>query len=329
MPNPRSLPLPALGWRTAAVLALTLCLALPAWARSAGEAACPPAAQAPTPDQVRSGLAQARDRGLLWRLRKDGRTSYLYATVHLGRMEWIFPGKTVVGALRNADVVALELDVTDPAMAEQFLAAQPPLSRPLKPALQRRLTRQFEAACVAETGLSALHPVMQVVTLTGMAARREGLDPSYGQEYVLAGVARELRQPVIALETVASQMRALIPTAMDEIDHLMDQMLLDLEQDRVRKPLLRLAAAWENGLLHEFENYERWCECVRNDSERAFLRRLNDERNPALAQRIAALHDGGRKVFAAVGALHMTGPLAVQRLLAEQGFRVERVGLTP
>ena len=256
-------------------------------------------------------------------------TSYLYATVHLGRMDWIFPGQTVIGALRNADVAALELDVTDPAMAEQFLAAQPPLPRALAPALERRLSRQFDVACVAQASLVALHPVMQAVTLMGMAARRDGLDPSFGQEYVLAAVARELRQPVIALETVALQMRALIPSVMDEIEHLMDQMLLDLEQDRVRKPLVRLAAAWENGLLHEFENYERWCECARTESERAFLRRLNDERNPMLAQRIGALHDGGRKVFAAVGALHMTGPLAVQRLLAEQGFRVERVGLTP
>jgi hypothetical protein len=55
------------------------------------------------------------------------------------------------------------------------------------------------------------------------------------------------------------------------------------------------------------------------------LRRLNDERNPNLAARIDALHARGQRVFAAVGALHMTGPRALPALLAQRGYRVERV----
>ena len=55
------------------------------------------------------------------------------------------------------------------------------------------------------------------------------------------------------------------------------------------------------------------------------MRRLNDDRNPALAQRIDALHGQGRRVFAAVGALHMTGAQALPRLMAERGYRVERI----
>ena len=34
----------------------------------------------------------ARDRGFLWKLEKDGRTSWLYGTVHVARLEWAFPG---------------------------------------------------------------------------------------------------------------------------------------------------------------------------------------------------------------------------------------------
>ena len=56
------------------------------------------------------------------------------------------------------------------------------------------------------------------------------------------------------------------------------------------------------------------------------MRRLNDERNPALADGIEAQHRRGRRVLAAVGALHMTGPQALPVLLAQRGFKVERVG---
>jgi uncharacterized protein YbaP (TraB family) len=86
-----------------------------------------------------------------------------------------------------------------------------------------------------------------------------------------------------------------------------------------------MASAWEGGDLHSLSTYETWCECATSDEDRAFMRRLNDGRNPALADGIAAQHRAGRRVFAAVGALHMTGPAGLPLLLAQRGFRVERI----
>jgi hypothetical protein len=57
------------------------------------------------------------------------------------------------------------------------------------------------------------------------------------------------------------------------------------------------------------------------------MQTLNDDRNPALADGIEALHRDGRGVFAAVGALHMTGAKALPTLLQQRGFTVRRVAL--
>jgi hypothetical protein len=100
-----------------------------------------------------------------------------------------------------------------------------------------------------------------------------------------------------------------------------------LEDGRVQRVISRLAAAWERGDLAEIESYERWCDCIANDDDRVQMRRLNDERNPALADAIEALHRDGRKVFAAVGALHMTGAKALPILLKQRGFTVQRIAL--
>ena len=89
--------------------------------------------------------------------------------------------------------------------------------------------------------------------------------------------------------------------------------------------MARLAQAWESGDLQALEDYERWCECAATDAERAFMRKLNDERNTPLAAGIEAQHQAGRRVFAAVGALHMTGPQSLPRLLQQRGFKVERI----
>ena len=51
------------------------------------QVACPPNAEVLTPQQVQSGLRDARDRGFLWRLTRDGRSSWLYGTVHAAKRD--------------------------------------------------------------------------------------------------------------------------------------------------------------------------------------------------------------------------------------------------
>jgi uncharacterized protein YbaP (TraB family) len=304
-------------------LGLALAAVLLASAASA-QTACPPTVQMPSAEQVQSSAKAARDRGFLWRISKGGRSSYLYGTIHIGRFEWAFPGKTVTRALLDADTLALEVDLTDPAIAKAATATAG--KRPELPAaLRERLERQFSAACVPSAALASFHPVMQAITLTVLAARWDGLDPSYAQELSLAGIARAMQRPIVSLETVQSQLDALVPTEEQAVFAMVERTLEQLERNRVRPMFARMGSAWENGDLAELESYERWCDCVGTDDERALMTRLNDGRNPHLAEGIDSLHRQGKKVFAAVGALHMTGPKALPRLMAERGYTVERI----
>jgi uncharacterized protein len=102
----------------------------------------------------------------------------------------------------------------------------------------------------------------------------------------------------------------------------------DLESGRAGPLLTRMIQAWTEGDFADLEGYERWCECLRNDGERAAMHRLLDDRNPALAAAIDAAHRQSR-VFAAVGSLHMIGPRGLPALLARRGYRVERVRFGP
>ena len=86
-------------------------------------AGCPPQAQSPTAPQLQAAAANARDRGLLWRVTRDGRTAYLYGSIHVGKLDWAFPGPQVTAALMASDTVALEIDIGDPQMAARLQAA--------------------------------------------------------------------------------------------------------------------------------------------------------------------------------------------------------------
>jgi hypothetical protein len=292
-------------------------------------AALPSLAQAPTaacpPVVVSTGAADGapRDRGLLWRITRDGHSSYLYGTLHVGKPAWQRPGPQVAAALRASEVLALEVDPGDPALLQALTGL--PRGAALPAPLNDRLQQAFERACVAQASLAPLHPVLQTTTLVVLEARWLGMDPAFALEQMLTAQARVAGLRVVALETAAQQTAALLPASDAESHALIDQSLRQLEDRSARRMLARLAAAWDSGDLAALENYENWCNCVASDSDRATLRRLNDGRNPALASRIEAWHRQGRRLFAAVGALHMTGPQSLPRLLAQQGFAVERV----
>lgn len=289
-------------------------------------AACPPA---PGPTDPAALAAAARtDRGLLWRVERDGRASYLYGTVHVAKPEWSRLGPAVTAALAATDVLALEIDPADPGTAGQLAAGDaPPPALPA--ALRERLARLVDASCVPPGTLKDMPATLQVLTLSVLEARWLGLDPAYAQEFLLAARARDAGHRVVALETVALQRRVLLPSDPKEALALVEGSVEQLESGHGRLQLALLARAWEQGDLPTLERYETWCDCARNPEERAALKAMLDDRNPGLADGIDRLHREGRRVFAAVGALHMAGPRGLPRLLAARGFTVERLAPLP
>lgn len=291
---------------------------------------CPPEARPPSPAQVEEGTRAAHDRGFMWRLSKGGRTSHLYGTIHVGRVEWMFPGPATVLAIRSSDVVALELDVLDPDLTRRLqegVMLKP--GRALPETLNRRLRAQLRAACLPEALLSTTVPEMVATTLTVMSARKDGLDPSYAIDAVYASMARALNQPVSSLETPELQLKLLLGETAPEAEAAVESALVELESGTASPMLRRIAQMWAEGLLGELEAYEKWCECMDTEADRRMMQRLLDDRNPGLASRIDALHASGKTVFAAVGSLHMIGRRGLPALLAERGYRVERVEFKP
>lgn len=306
----------------AALLSLSLSLLISFGARAAD---CPPATTAPGPGQINTAAPPSRDHGLLWRVRRDGHESYLYGTLHVGRLAWAMPGPEVRKAWDATEVLALELDISDPQTLRALTEQAPPLPRPLSAALQARLAAQVRAACLPERALAALHPLMQLSTLAVLAGRWDDLDTGYAQEAVLLGLAQRGAREVVALESPQEQLAALIPKEPSEVQRGIVEGLEQLERNEVRAPMLKLALAWAQGDLELLQGYEQWCDCIRSEADRRYLRGLLEARNPLMAKRLSALHADGRRVFAAVGALHMMGPTGLPALLKAMGFEVKRL----
>lgn len=320
-------------WRSTLAVACFLFIGLQALAQSPAPADCPPQASMPTAEERAKLSEQARDRGFLWRISKGGKSSYLYGTIHLARRDWMFPGPQVSAALRASQVVALELDITDAALMQRLqagLAVKPgePGAK-LPEDLATRLRAQLRVACAPSEMLTAMSPEMVGALLVMMSVRRDGLDANYGIDPALAHLARREKKTLVSLETPELQLKLMRSQSATDLRESLEKMLSDLEQDRARPLLLRVAQVWAEGRDDELERYREWCDCAHTELERATLKAMLDDRHPAMAERIDALHSGGQTVFAAVGSLHLFGPQALPALMAQRGYRVERISFKP
>jgi uncharacterized protein YbaP (TraB family) len=224
------------------------------------------------------------------------------------------PGPKVLAALGASEVVALELDVVDPATAQAVWAPQPPSeATAVPPALVERLMALARKACIPWEDLSNLPPMLIANRLISLEPRWDGLYTDFGTEFVLSEWARVLGKPVVALETADTQRQALIGGPAAEPLLALEVKISSLEQDRMRPVVRTLVQAWSDGDLATLDNYPG---------------RTAVARNQGLAEAVDRLHQQGKPVFAAVGILHMTGDQGLPKRLEKLGYAVARVLFT-
>ena len=125
-------------------------------------------------------MREARDRGFLWRVERDGRTSLPVRGPCIAR-PGCSPGRGSRLRARGQRRLALDSTLLDPGIQRRLAAAMAPAEGDtLSPALARRLRAQLDAACLPPGGDGhAVTPEVQLAALTTLAARWDGLDPAY------------------------------------------------------------------------------------------------------------------------------------------------------
>jgi uncharacterized protein len=288
-----------------------------------GRAQCPPA---PDLEQAikATPIAQVKNTGYLWSLDKAGHTSYLHGTIHLAQQQWATPSAQTIRALATSDLLALEINLMDPAIVKETQESLKKLGtgQAISPALIERIGLLAQKLCATEIKISDQGVAYQLIQLMFADARYAGLEALFGRDVVMGVFAQTLKKPIESLESVQTQMQALDGELNDE---QVSQYLDRLEQGKLRGPLEKITQAWAANDLETLENYEQWCECKDDAVAGQSMAKINDDRNPGLAQAIDALHIQGKKVFVAVGSLHMTGAQALPLLLQNMGYIVRRV----
>jgi hypothetical protein len=290
------------------------------------QAACPPVHQDPTPEQLRLAQRAAKDRGFLWGVSKGGRTSYLYGTIHIAKLEWVIPGAQLAKAVRDSDTLALELNLLDEATLTSIAQEQTRLDETKPPAeFSQWVVEQAQELCLNADDLAKVRPEHQVIAITLAMVRKHGLEPEYGIDAVLIQAGNRLGKTIEALETAQDQLQALRSSSAELQESVAKGDFSKEETERGLRVLVQLASAWSDSDLTTLESYPQWCQCMESTTERQEMQRLVFDRNPKMAMRIDALHTAGRNLIVAVGSLHLIGENGLPTLLAQKGFAVRRI----
>lgn len=270
--------------------------------------------------------SQGQGQPAMWTLSDEDTTLHILGTVHLLRPDLDWRSDEINAALREADTVVFEADVTSAEAASEmmrFISTNGMLSD------GRQLTSLLNAYEKAELqdaldhvglplgAIQPMRPWWAAVNLSVLQIRKEGFDPGSGVESVLNQEATQQEKSFDYLETIDQQLGRFANLPEDvQVDFLISSAESIEEGGEV---LDALVAEWADGDVNGIALLMANPDMMGSEDVYDALLR---ERNADWVGKIIAMLDEPGTRLIAVGAGHLAGDDSVIHLLEQEGYEV-------
>jgi len=276
-----------------------------------------------------AGPLLAEENVFLWEATGESGGAFLLGSIHLAKPELYPLDPAIEEAYGAADSLVVEVDLNETEEAEMAALMMQAgvygdgrkMLDELTPETAELFRAYLEERSLPTAMFNTMRPWMAAMMITVVEMQRLGYKPEFGIDKHFLNQAREGGKPVQQLETARFQIDLLSSFPEDLQDAFLRQTLID--QDRVGEMIDEMVASWSGGQVEMLE------EILLAQSEDAEMRAVNkamiDDRNQAMAEKIARMIEAGGKPFVVVGALHLVGEKGVVRLLEDAGYRLRQV----
>ncbi|MES2257363.1 MAG: TraB/GumN family protein [Pseudomonadota bacterium] len=270
-------------------------------------------------------------RGTLYRVRHDGKTSYLFGTIHVGKQGFFPLEPEVTRALADSSSLVLELDVRANEPFQQALAKHAryadgdSIRNHLSPASLKVLKEALAKENMTLDSVAGYKPWLVANILVGMEIERNGYQRNHGVEQFLLAVASKQNKTVRELESADYQL-SLFGTLDDaQQETYLQENLRDLANGTALRKTAGLIDAWSAADTPGIK--AAWQSMTSGDSVSAIFmdRTLLGKRNPEMAASIENIMRQDQVAFVGVGLLHLVGEQGVPQLLRQRGYDVEKM----
>lgn len=270
-------------------------------------------------------------RGFMWEARKDGQLVLLMGTIHVGKAGFQPPRESFVARLKQAEVVAVEVDVSSAerigpivrkiafygtgsaSLGERY----PQLQAPLEEAAQR-----FNLAPLL---FMQMKPWMAANTLGLIETGRAGYSSAQSTESFLFDFVRDHRKDLVEVENIEEQLR-LFDAAPESIQlAYLQRVLRTVGDGSYRKEFARVVGAWERGDATEMEKLVERMRAATGEAERYSYEALMIGRHPHMLAAIERFAASGRLHVVALGSMHFFGDRGLLKMLRQRGYAITPV----
>ena len=272
------------------------------------------------------GGAAGGAKGVLWEVRMGAQTADLFGSIHLAQADFYPLHARVERAYRQADTIAVEIDSSDPSTLQSAMpilsyAAPDNLQQHISPATWLRLQKYAGPLAVQ---LQVFKPAMLASSLLISDFSRHGYVAEQGIDLHFIQRAKQDHKRVLELESMDYQARVLVSLDDDDGDAMLVQTLDSIASGEALAESIQMLAAWKAGDAALLEKL-LGSAANKDAGSQKIMRRLLDERNPAMVEQILAQMQAGKQLMVVVGAAHLSGSHSIPDLLTQRGAHVRRI----
>lgn len=280
-----------------------------------------------------AGCSQPANGGKLfaWQVKSETVTVTMVGSIHVGKPDFFPLAESLELSFAAAPVLAVEVDMTDPEVMQKtgmlmmqkgMLPAGTTLADRLSPELWKRM-QDYAASREIDLALyQTMKPGIVAMVLVLQEYQKQGFDPDLGIDKHFLDAAGEAGKEIRSLETVEDQLDLFLSID-DQLDDILVAELLD-QMDEVGPMIEKMVALWKSGDVKGLDRFLQ--EQVGDDPAMVELyRKLLDDRNVGMVDKIDAILKAETDVFVVVGAGHFSGNMGIVSLLEEKGYKVEQM----
>jgi uncharacterized protein YbaP (TraB family) len=265
----------------------------------------------------------------LWSVSNGGGTVYLLGSIHVAKRK-LYPLDPVIEeAFDRSDTLEVEVDTTDlePARRDQLLqtygyyAGDDTFKSRVSPETYALVDARFSELDTDIGRFEKMKPWLVAVILQIMELQRMGFEPQYGIDRHFINKAK-YGKTIGELETSESQMQLFSSLSDGDQELYLRSTVADL--DLVAGKMDQLMAAWKRGDVEMFQTVTAEGRSRHPEFEPIY-RRVIDERNYMMAERVEQLLNTPGTYFVVVGSGHLVGEGSVVDRLQRKGYQIKQL----
>jgi uncharacterized protein YbaP (TraB family) len=262
---------------------------------------------------------------LMWKASSPSTTVYLLGSIHLGDKDLYPLPEAVESAFNASKLLVVEVNVKDvDKLAALKLVQQygiysegDSLSKHVSKSTSDALDDFCSKHGLPRMLLERMKPWVAAITVEALALQQAGEDPNLGIDLHFLNEIKQ-QQKIEQLETADFQMTVLSSGSESEQQEMLADVLKDVGD--AKEHIRQMQDALLSGDPATVQQYLQ-----EHNTPKSLYKRLLDDRNGPMADRIDGYLKGKDQCFVVVGAAHLVGDQGIVRLLQQKNYKVELI----